>query len=74
MLSAISTPISFARWGLDIMGPLPVANRKRKYIFVVVDYFTKWVEAKAIKTINNKTKVVVDFVFKKIICQFGVLE
>lgn len=71
MLTTISNPIPHARWGLNIVGSLPIGNWKRKYIFIVVDYFTKWVEAKAVNIINNK--VVVNFIIKKIICQFGVL-
>lgn len=35
-----------------------------------MDYFTKWVEVEAINTINSKA--IVSFVFKKIVCQFGV--
>ncbi|BHF73105.1 hypothetical protein SprV_0401618000 [Sparganum proliferum] len=33
------------RVGLDIIGPLPISVRGYEYILVMVDYFTKWVEA-----------------------------
>ena len=31
--------------GLDIIGPLSKTRNNNQYIIVVVDYFTKWVEA-----------------------------
>ena len=40
------------------------------YILLVVDYVSKWVEAKATKT--NDAKVVVDFVRSNIFCRFGI--
>nr|GEZ39547.1 reverse transcriptase domain-containing protein [Tanacetum cinerariifolium] len=44
--------------GLNIIGPFP-SSRGNKYILVVVDYFSKWVEAKALPT--NDTRVVCKF-------------
>jgi transposase-like protein len=38
--------------GLDIVGPLTATPNGNKYLFVLVNYFTKWVEAKATKTID----------------------
>jgi ribonuclease HI len=43
------------RWGLDIVGPLPTAQGNLKFTFVVVEYFTKWIEAREISTITSKT-------------------
>jgi hypothetical protein len=43
------------RWGLDIVGPLPTAQRNLKFTFVAVEYFTKWIEARAVSTITSKT-------------------
>ena len=44
----------FAQWGLDIMGPFPIAVRQLKFLIVGIDYFTKWVEAEALATITEK--------------------
>ena len=44
----------FAQWGLDIMGPFPIAMRQLKFLIVGIDYFTKWVEAEALATITEK--------------------
>jgi len=35
----------FTHLGLDIIGPLSKTRNNNQYIIVVVDYFTKWVEA-----------------------------
>ncbi|GKG40263.1 reverse transcriptase domain-containing protein, partial [Tanacetum coccineum] len=39
----------FDLWGIDFIGPFP-SSRGNKYIFVVVDYLSKCVEAKAFPT------------------------
>nr|GEX76387.1 reverse transcriptase domain-containing protein [Tanacetum cinerariifolium] len=48
----------FDVWGIDFMGPLP-SSRGNMYILVAVDYFSKWVESKALPT--NDARVVVKF-------------
>ena len=45
---------TFAQWGLDIMDPFPIVVRQLKFLIVGIDYFTKWVEAKALATITKK--------------------
>ena len=35
----------FAVWGLDMVGPLKGGTKKKKYLLVMVDKFTKWIEA-----------------------------
>ncbi|GJS82727.1 reverse transcriptase domain-containing protein [Tanacetum coccineum] len=39
--------------GIDFMGPFP-SSRGNKYILVAVDYLSKWVEAKALPTIDAR--------------------
>jgi ribonuclease HI len=58
------------RWGLDIVGPLPMAQGNLKFTFVAVEYFTKWIEARAVTTITSKTAQ--KFFWQNIICRFGV--
>ncbi|KAK6163872.1 hypothetical protein DH2020_000736 [Rehmannia glutinosa] len=46
LLGVMSSPCPFAKWGIDIVGPFPMASRQRK--FLVVAKWTiskKWVEA-----------------------------
>jgi len=43
-----------------------------KFLIVGIDYFTKWIEAKPLATIT--TQQVQQFVWKHIICRYGVLH
>ena len=58
----------FDVWGIDFMGPFPSPNR-HKYILLVVDYVSKWVEA--IPTITCDAKVVLGFIKSNIFSRFG---
>ncbi|GAV76793.1 rve domain-containing protein, partial [Cephalotus follicularis] len=69
-LTSITAPWPFAQWGMDFIGPLPMASGQRKFLIVAVDYFTKWVEAEPLATITEKNTE--SFVWKSIICRFGV--
>ena len=45
-LHALTSPWSFSVWGIDIIGKIsPKSSSGHEYILVVIDYFTKWVEA-----------------------------
>jgi hypothetical protein len=55
---------------LDILGPLPPAQGNLKYVVVVVEYFSKWIEAKPLATITLAT--VQKFFWQNIVCRFGV--
>ncbi|KAA3456871.1 rve domain-containing protein/RVT_3 domain-containing protein [Gossypium australe] len=59
----------FLTWGIDILGPFPIAIAQKKFIVVAVDYFSKWVEAKALVT--NTEKQMESFLWKSIVCKFG---
>ncbi|CAN6543412.1 unnamed protein product [Malus baccata var. baccata] len=56
-------------WGIDFMEPFPSSNGFL-YILLVVDYVSKWVEAKATKT--NDSKVALDFIKSNIFARFGI--
>ncbi|CAL8994659.1 unnamed protein product, partial [Prunus brigantina] len=49
---------------------MPEGKGQVKYAVVAVDYFTKWVEAKALATITAAR--VEDFVWTNICCRFGI--
>ena len=53
-ITSMTTPWPFTQWGLDIMGPFSTAVRQLKFLVVGIDYFTKWVEAKALVIIMEK--------------------
>ncbi|XP_068331445.1 uncharacterized protein [Pyrus communis] len=59
----------FDVWGIDFMGPFP-SSYGFTYIFLVVDYVSKWVEAKATHT--NDSRVVADFIKTNIFSRFGI--
>ena len=58
----------FDVWGIYFMGPFS-SSLGYKYILVMVDYVSKWVEA--IPTINNDAKVVKKMLKKIIFLRFG---
>ncbi|GJS98063.1 reverse transcriptase domain-containing protein [Tanacetum coccineum] len=58
----------FDVWGLDFMGPFP-NSKGNKYIFVAVDYVSKWVEAQALPM--NDARVVIKFL-RRLFARFGV--
>ncbi|KMQ86489.1 krab-a domain-containing protein [Lasius niger] len=45
----------FERIQMDILGPLPITSSGNKYLIVIIDCFTKWVEAFPLKNIRAKT-------------------
>ncbi|GJR42327.1 reverse transcriptase domain-containing protein [Tanacetum coccineum] len=51
-LTPITAPWPFYTWGIDIAGPFPEGLGKVKFLIVAIDYFTKWIEAKAVSIIT----------------------
>lgn len=43
----IHVTFPFVQWGIDWVGPLR-KSKQRSYIIVAIDYFSKWIEAKAL--------------------------
>ena len=60
----------FAKWGIDFMHCNPTSASGNGYIIVVMDYFTKWVEAMPTYAKHGKTTII--FLFNHIIARFGV--
>ncbi|GJV80766.1 reverse transcriptase domain-containing protein [Tanacetum coccineum] len=54
---------------MDILGPLPQASGKLKFVIIAIDYFTKWIEAKPLARITGKD--VKKFMWDNIVCRFG---
>jgi hypothetical protein len=66
----IQTTWPLQRWGLDLLGPLTMAQGNLKYVVVAVEYFSKWIEAKPLATITSAT--IQKFFLQNIVCHFGV--
>ncbi|KAG6478323.1 hypothetical protein ZIOFF_061759 [Zingiber officinale] len=66
--STVSCP--FDQWGIDIVGPFPMATGQRKFLLVAVDYFSKWVEAEPLAKITEQ--MVKKFIWQNIICRFSI--
>nr|GEX57321.1 protein NYNRIN-like [Tanacetum cinerariifolium] len=57
LMTSIMAPWPFFQWGMDVLGPLPKAPGKVRFVIVAVDYFTKWIEAKPLaKTTGKEVK------------------
>ncbi|XP_052725995.1 uncharacterized protein LOC128194433 [Vigna angularis] len=69
-LNVLSAPWLFSMWGIDVIGAIePKASNGHRFILVVIDYFTKWVEA--VSYANVTRKVVTRFIKKELICRYG---
>jgi hypothetical protein len=55
---------------VDAVGPLPETERGNKYIFVFVDYFTRWAEAFAVAALDSITFV--DSMVNGVVARHGV--
>jgi hypothetical protein len=66
----LQIPSHFNVGGLDIGGLLPTAQGNLKFTFIVVEYFTKWIEARAVSIVTSKTAQ--KFFRQNIVCRFGV--
>jgi predicted aspartyl protease len=64
------TSEAFERIAVDICGPFPTTSRKNRYMLVVTDFFSKWVEPIAIE--NQEAVTVADALINEIISRFGV--
>jgi hypothetical protein len=70
-LSQLTTPTwPLQRWGMDIVGPLPIAQGNFKFVMAAVEYFTKWIEVRPVTTITSST--IRKFFWQQIIFRFGV--
>lgn len=45
---SISSLWPFLKWGIGIVGPLPMAIGQKKFLLITTYYFLKWIEVKAL--------------------------
>ena len=53
-LTSVMAPWPFYQWGIGVLGPLPEAPGRLKFVIVAIDYFTKWIEAKPLAKTTGK--------------------
>lgn len=52
-LQPIVPTLPIARWGMDIVGPMPTTREGFRFAMVAVQYFTKWVEVEPLTAIRD---------------------
>ena len=62
--------MAFIEIEVDIVGPMPTAPSNLCFVAVALEYFTKWIKAKALVKITSGT--LISFIWQRIICHFGV--
>lgn len=56
--------------GIDIMGPLPTTSRNKRFVLVIVDYFTRWVE---IFPISSTTSLdITELLINQVFARYGI--
>ena len=60
-------------WDMDVIKPItPKASNGHRFIFVVIDYFTKWIEATSYASVMKS--VVARFIKREIIYRYRLSE
>lgn len=62
--------VPFERVQMDILGPFPTSSTGNKYLLVVSDCFTKWVEAFPLK--NFRANTIAEVFVNQVISRYGV--
>ncbi|XP_075499089.1 uncharacterized protein LOC142537464 [Primulina tabacum] len=72
LMKTIIAACPFDQCGIDIVGPFPIAPAQEKYLLVVVNYFSRCVEAEPLARITENE--VLKFLWKNIVCRYRVLR
>ncbi len=54
----------FEKWGIDLMGPLPMTMRGHRFIVIATDYLTKFAEVRALKSLVKQE--VTQFLYERV--------
>ena len=60
------------RMGMDLQGPFPTSQGGNRYILVIQDYFSKWIEMFAIP--DKTAKTVADILVREVFTRYGVCK
>ncbi|CAL2230416.1 unnamed protein product [Prunus armeniaca] len=54
-MNLVVKPWPFRRWAMDLIGKIyPASTKQHYFIIMATDYFTKWVEAKPVKSTTSQ--------------------
>ena len=70
-LKTIPITWPFAVWGLDMVGPFKTTPSVFTHMLVAVDKFTKWIEAKPIRSLDGNTA---KKFMRDIVVRYGILH
>ncbi|WP_432422656.1 DDE-type integrase/transposase/recombinase [Streptococcus dysgalactiae] len=59
-------------WGIDIFGPLPTSNAGNRYVVVMIEHFTRWVEA--VPVADQTAETLSRVLMENVISRFGIPE
>ncbi|CAL2258216.1 unnamed protein product [Prunus armeniaca] len=72
-MNPVVKPWPFRGWAMDLIGKIyPASSKQHCFIIVAIDYFTKWVEAKPVKSTTSQE--IITFIEEQIIQRFGIPE
>ncbi|CAL2224586.1 unnamed protein product [Prunus armeniaca] len=72
-MNLVVKPWPFRGWAMDLIGKIyPASSQQHFFIIVATDYFTKWVEAKPVKSTTSQEIII--FIKEQIIQRFGIPE
>jgi hypothetical protein len=57
------------RWRLDFMGPLPLTVQHNKYVLVMVEHFSKWIEL--VPSLDKSSEGVMYAFLNRVLNHFG---
>jgi hypothetical protein len=72
MSYSIESSRPFEMVGIDIKGPLSLTKNQNRYILVITDHFTKWVEVFPMK--NGEAATVAKIIVEEFVCRHGAPE
>ena len=69
-MQSVGAGVTLERVGIDILGPLPETHQGNRFILVVGDYWTKWMEAYPIP--NHTASTVASVLVYRFMSRFGI--
>ena len=57
-------------WAMDFVGPLPLSEAGNRYLLVMADYYTRWVEAFPLP--DQRAETVARVIVRDIVSRYGV--